>query len=244
MKKPIIIITITTALCLGGPAVAQLGVPPMNINVGAGGISPRAHQMKADARATGNDSQGTTPTTQSTSTSQPAATSPSSGQIQQTPTLHKAAEEGRLEDVKQAVAAKPEAVKSKDGQRFTALHYAAEGGQPEIVEFLLAQGADVNAVGSRGETSLYLAASSGQVKVIEQLLAGGAGLELANAEGRTPLIRAAMAGQLDALKVLLAAGADPKAKDRQGRTARDLAERYRAGDSSQVIAILSKAEQK
>lgn len=245
MKKPLILFTVTAALCLSGPVVAQLGVPPMNVNVGAGGISPRAHQMKADARGTRDESR-TNPTTPSTSTSsgQPAATSPSNGQVQQTPALHKAAEEGRLDEVKQAVAAKPEAVKSKDGQRFTALHHAAEGGQLEVVEFLLAQGAEVNAAGGRGETALYLAASSGYVTVIEQLLAGGADIELANAEGRTPLIRAAMEGHLDALKALLAAGADPNAKDRQGRTARELAERYRAGDSTQIIPILSKAEQK
>jgi ankyrin repeat protein len=68
----------------------------------------------------------------------------------------------------------------------TPLHAAIAGAQDhEIIERLLAQGADVNAVDGDGVTPLHLAASRGDVALIDLLLARGAEV-VKMKDGRTP----------------------------------------------------------
>jgi len=75
---------------------------------------------------------------------------------------------------------------STNPARNTPLHAAIAGARDhEIIERLLAQGADVNAVADGGVTPLHLAAARGDVALIDLLLARGA--EVAKTkDGRTP----------------------------------------------------------
>ncbi len=50
------------------------------------------------------------------------------------------------------------------------LHFAAEGGCPEIVELLLEQGLDVNANAEYDRTPLHLASKEGHTEVVQILL--------------------------------------------------------------------------
>jgi hypothetical protein len=57
-----------------------------------------------------------------------------------------AAKRGAVEDVQAAIRSHAEFVHKKDELGATALHYAAYGGHSLVVEFLVQQGADINAI--------------------------------------------------------------------------------------------------
>ena len=83
--------------------------------------------------------------------------------------IHKAAELGNIEVVKQHIAAGTD-VNAKDDWGGTPLHYAASGGHKEIVELLIAKGAAVNAKSSDGGTPLDWAEETGFNKETADLL--------------------------------------------------------------------------
>jgi ankyrin repeat protein len=56
-----------------------------------------------------------------------------------------AAAAGDLAKVRELLAAAPSLLNTKDDEGATALHHAALGGRQEVVRYLVAQGADVNA---------------------------------------------------------------------------------------------------
>ena len=70
--------------------------------------------------------------------------------------IHKAAEEGNIEAVKQHIAAGTD-VNAKDEEGETPLHHAAWEGHKEVAQLLIAKGADVNAKNNVGDTPLDLA---------------------------------------------------------------------------------------
>jgi ankyrin repeat protein len=53
----------------------------------------------------------------------------------------------------------------------TVLHVAAAGGEPDVVELLLAKGADVAARDGRGSTAADTAMANGHVEIAERLRA-------------------------------------------------------------------------
>ncbi|KAI0902694.1 hypothetical protein F4823DRAFT_639048, partial [Ustulina deusta] len=92
------------------------------------------------------------------------------------------------------------------------LETATENGHLEVVERLLAAGADVNAfpTGAFGRTALQAAAENGHLEVVERLLSAGADVNAfpANKFGVTALQAAAENGHLEVIERLLSAGAD------------------------------------
>ena len=102
---------------------------------------------------------------------------------------------------------------------YTALTRASSEGYKDIVEALLAAGADTEKADEDGYTALMRAAIKGHIEVAEALLAAGADTEKATRLGYTALIWAAREGHIKVVKALLAAGADTEKADRQGYTA-------------------------
>ena len=83
--------------------------------------------------------------------------------------IYGAAFEGNIEAVKQHLAAGTD-VNAKGGSfGGTPLHIAAIGGQKEIAELLIAEGADVNAQRDDGWTPLMDAAQEGYMEIVELL---------------------------------------------------------------------------
>jgi ankyrin repeat protein len=90
---------------------------------------------------------------------------------------------------------------------WTALHAAAETGEPAVVENLIRKRADVNARAANGQTPLHVAAAHGNYGAIDALLKHKANPNVKDKEGRTP---AQLGIEYDAaVKQLLDAGAEP-----------------------------------
>ncbi|MFH1028901.1 MAG: ankyrin repeat domain-containing protein, partial [Pseudomonadota bacterium] len=67
----------------------------------------------------------------------------------------------------------------------TALHYAAANGHTDIVNMLIAKGADVDASDREGHTPLMFAAIYGCNKTVQALLDGGANPSIKTPAGNT-----------------------------------------------------------
>jgi ankyrin repeat protein len=95
----------------------------------------------------------------------------------------------------------------------TALHWAVYNDDAEMVDRLLAAGADVNARNDYGASPLSQAAVVGNATVIKRLLAAGADVDSANADGQTALMVVARSSNIDAAKLLLKHGAKVDARE-------------------------------
>ena len=96
-----------------------------------------------------------------------------------------------------------------DWYDWTPLHFAAEAGQTDIVEYLIAKGADVNAENIKGETPIQFAADKGHKKVVKLLIEKGADFSLH---------LAARLGDIARVKSSIEDGADVNTKDIGGDT--------------------------
>ena len=88
-------------------------------------------------------------------------------------------------------------VKSTGWQGNTALIYAAEYGEDEIVQILLKHKAEIDKNDNNGSTALMWAAYKGRNDVVETLIKAGADVNKADARGNNALILAAYKGHND-----------------------------------------------
>ena len=114
---------------------------------------------------------------------------------------------------------------------------SCSAGAVEVLDALVAYGADVNArTGGRMHvTALHLAAGQGREAIVARLLELGADIQAADAKGWTPLHSAACHGEGGVVEQLLAAGADREAVDNEGRLPADEA---RMNGHPEVAALL------
>ncbi len=74
-----------------------------------------------------------------------------------------------------------------DGPGWTPLIYAATGGRNDVVEYLLAQGAQINAVSPNGTSALMMAVREGKGSTVTLLIARGADVNHRNENGASAL---------------------------------------------------------
>lgn len=100
----------------------------------------------------------------------------------------------------------------------TALHLACWFGYGDVVEFLLARGADLEARNLAGETPLAVACSRGRVETVDLLLSRGADKTVLDRQQRSLLHLACGAGCAATARRLLLAGLEVDARDDLGFT--------------------------
>jgi ankyrin repeat protein len=96
----------------------------------------------------------------------------------------------------------------------TALHWAVQADDIELVTMLVGAGADVRASNRYGIRPLTLAATNGSEAAIALLLKAGADPNAATDAGEPVLMTAARTGRAGAVKRLIDAGADVNARER------------------------------
>jgi len=126
-------------------------------------------------------------------------------------------------------------VYSPDG--FPVVGLAATFGHPEIVSFLIENGADVNAVATNGTGYNALTGSVSQRRrdITKILLANGARADYRYGPGWSPLHEAAMDGDAEVAALLLDHGADPNAKNAEGKTPLGLAAAHQRTDVAEML---------
>ena len=116
---------------------------------------------------------------------------------------------------------------------------AADRGDTDIAETLIAAGADVNAKDKGGNTALHAAAWSGHEDIVKLLLSHGADPDPKRSDGLTPLINAAGPGAEShgkgCVELLLAGGANVNATDGDGDTPLHKAAYYGNGDVVEIL---------
>lgn len=137
--------------------------------------------------------------------------------------IHQAALKGDLERVKALVNEDPGLINTPGGNGKAPLHWAAQGGHVEIVDFLIERGAVVDIQNVADETPLHYAAALGHSEVVKLLVEKGASLNLRTITGETPLHYSTNLGQFESVQLLIEKRADLNAKNNEGRTPLDYA---------------------
>lgn len=97
-------------------------------------------------------------------------------------------------------------IEDKDGDR--AVHHAAFGDEPAVMQLLAHAGADLNARNKRRQTALHIGVNKGHIGVVKMLLDLGCHPSLQDSEGDTPLHDAISKKRDDMLTLLLDHNAD------------------------------------
>ena len=139
-------------------------------------------------------------------------------------TLFEAAAVGDLDQVRQALESDPGAVQAVAADGFQALHLASFFGRLEVVEALLAAGADPNSAAANQSAvrPLHSAAATRQADIAARLLQAGGDPNARQEGGWTPLHAAVLNGDRALEALLLAHAADPTLANDDGRTPADL----------------------
>lgn len=138
--------------------------------------------------------------------------------------FHDAVQVGDRDIIEAMLAADPSLATSTDKYLFQPVHLLDVGCEEEILDLLLAHGADINARNDEGVTLLHLVTEGDFVPL---LLERGADLEARDAQGWTPLImQASEQDREDVIAALLEAGADVNAAGNDGQTALTFARRF------------------
>jgi 7,8-dihydropterin-6-yl-methyl-4-(beta-D-ribofuranosyl)aminobenzene 5'-phosphate synthase len=132
--------------------------------------------------------------------------------------VHRAAREGDLAKLKTLIGENPALANAKNEKQETPLSNAVSGGHLDIVEFLIAAGADVDAQDDQKRTALHLACYDGRRDIVEKLISHRANIEARFANGATPLFWAVPGGHTEVFELLVNKGADVNAGDDRGYT--------------------------
>ena len=124
----------------------------------------------------------------------------------------------------------------------TALMHANERDHLDVVNELLARGADVTKLNRSGTTVLYQAAYRGHVdilkKIIEKYIAGGYHLNGVDSQGKTALHQAVEGVYVNSVRALVENGANTMIRDDDGLTPYDYAAGGRGAAREEIRALL------
>ena len=151
--------------------------------------------------------------------------------------IHLAAQKGDLAAVKTCVENDPDSVNSKDEDGRMPLHWSCRGNFPELVAYLLDQGADVNALDNNRISPLHSLAVRNLTQTAKLLIKKGAKINVQDYDNQTPLHHAAAYGHVDISRLLLDSEAEREIKDNWGRTPLLLCARERGGPQLTKVLV-------
>ncbi|MBF0360244.1 MAG: ankyrin repeat domain-containing protein [Oligoflexia bacterium] len=108
---------------------------------------------------------------------------------------------------------------SQDKMGMPALVFASVLGSIEIVDILIACGANVNVKNKLGQTALMIASKNGYLDIIDLLHINGADIDERDSNGSTAIMYAIADTQLDVVKSLISKNANLEIQDKDGRSA-------------------------
>jgi hypothetical protein len=115
---------------------------------------------------------------------------------------------------------------------------AAALGETRLLDYMLAEGVDVNSRAQYGESALGAAAAAGQIHTARLLLARGARVEDRTAGSfETPLLEAAQMNHTEMVRLLLDHRANPNARDVMDRTALDWARMNQNSGMAELVRV-------
>ena len=129
-----------------------------------------------------------------------------------------------------------------DYSAMTPLMWAVNNRHPDVMELLLARGANLEARDSCGWTAIIQAASHGRTSAVEILFLNGAEVNARADNGVTALMKTAVGGHVATALVLLDMGADVNAADKSGETALMFATRCACGGVAKNTTQYSSAD--
>lgn len=134
-----------------------------------------------------------------------------------------AIENNDLKKVKELTVKDDSVLNFKDNEGNTPLHYAAIFGLGTIVEFLLTNGANIDAVNIQLNTPLYEAINNSHDEVSKLLINRGADIHKQNVIGNSPLHIAVQKNRKSIAEILIESGADIECKQMAQMTPLNLA---------------------
>ena len=146
------------------------------------------------------------------------ATARNTSGVKEQKDVHQMALKGDLQQIKVKVLEDIKLLEKRDENGRRLLHWAASGGQKELVQWLIEHNADVDAVDDTRWTPLIIACSAGHEAVVKLLLSAGASVNLCTDQGRSPLLYSASRNRQSIAKMLLDELADVNLQDKLGAT--------------------------
>jgi len=155
-------------------------------------------------------------------------------------TLHQAAADGDIEQVKSFIS-KSAGVNGRNEDARTPLIVAADEGHKDVVELLLSKGAEVEARDEDDYTALHHAAIDGHLDVVKTLLEHGADVNAWKGDRSWAAIHVAIQhGYYDIVKLLVDKGADINAKCSTSGTPLETVVHFGTEQHMQIAQLLSK----
>lgn len=134
-------------------------------------------------------------------------------------TLVEAARRGDGDTVRTMLGSKSVDVNASAADGSTALEWAVQRDDAQMVDTLIRAGANVRATNAFGVQPVAIAAEKGNTEVLRLLLSAGADPNAGLSEGETALMTAARTGTVAPIQLLLDHGAKVNARDGRGQTA-------------------------
>ena len=148
--------------------------------------------------------------------------------------IQKLAESEEYKNDKKKLA---ELINSEDntGSGYTSLHLAVEEGHKGIVEFLIENGADVNARSTNYDISLHLAVEEGHKEIVELLIQKESDINAQDFWGMTPLHLAVWREHPEIVELLIQKEAHINATDKDDETPLHLAAHKRYEEIAELL---------
>ncbi|XP_075973107.1 uncharacterized protein LOC142974576 [Anticarsia gemmatalis] len=127
--------------------------------------------------------------------------------------VYETAYKGDFNQVKVKIDQDISLVKRLDENDRLLIHWAALGGNENLVDYLIDMGSPIDPSDDTNSTPLILASSAGRVEVVKLLLSKGANVNKKTSRGQSPLHYASSKGHIEVAKLLISFDANVNIKD-------------------------------